>query len=378
MKRGTLFVLATILLAGCLSKEQSQQIHLFWLQQYSNLMMKKMSTAMEKMAKDPNFEEFAKKFNMQQLPAAPQPSGNTQPAAQPPVQKPARPQIMEVTLDSDALPGKASHADRVRMKRSLEAVQISNQATLSDIAATFEAVLKKLPHVSGAEENLGLAVRVLLDGTEESFETARKKASIRRDREVLREKLSKNELYSGYEYDFAERFGGKKDFAQIEREMDDLLNSLPFCSQKKENKELACKVLLGSLSQEEASKQAQYLRDLKAQTLTQGLAPELLKSYLGTKSADELMKFFDESLSPYTFWKSDREKHNFALRTLVGELNGTYNRRISQFVLEMLENGSSLDLMTDMLSNIQKKKTSKEELENLLDRYKQARAASKA
>ncbi len=248
----------------------------------------------------------------------------------------------------------------------------------ADIAATFEAVLKKLPHVSGAEENLGLAVRVLLDGTEESFETARKKASIRRDREVLREKLSKNELYSGYEYDFAERFGGKKDFAQIEREMDDLLNSLPFCSQKKENKELACKVLLGSLSQEEASKQAQYLRDLKAQTLTQGLAPELLKSYLGTKSADELMKFFDESLSPYTFWKSDREKHIFALRTLVGELNGTYNRRISQFVLEMLENGSSLDLMTDMLSNIQKKKTSKEELENLLDRYKQARAASKA
>ena len=137
MKRGTLFVLATVLLAGCLSKEQSQQIHLFWLQQYSNLMMKKMSTAMEKMAKDPNFEEFAKKFNMQQLPAAPHPSVNTQPAAQPPVQKPARPQIMEVTLDSDALPGKASHADRVRMKRSLEAVQISNQATLSDIAATF-------------------------------------------------------------------------------------------------------------------------------------------------------------------------------------------------------------------------------------------------
>ena len=62
----------------------------------------------------------------------------------------------------------------------------------------------------------------------------------------------------------------------------------------------------------------------------------------------------------------------------MGELNGTYNRRISQFVLEMLENGSSLELMTDMLANIQTKKASQEELENLLERYKQARASSKA
>ena len=248
----------------------------------------------------------------------------------------------------------------------------------ADIAATFEAVLKKLPHVSSPEENLGLAVRVLLDGTAESFEKASQKASVLREREVLRKALSKKELYSGYEYDLAEHFGGKKTFVQIEREMTDLLNSLPFCSDPKDNKELACKVLLGSLSQEEAAKQAQYLRDLKAQTLTQGLAPELMKSYLGTKPAEELIKFFEESLAPYTFWKSDREKHIFALRTLVGELNGTYNRRISQFVLEMLENGSSLDVMTDMLENIQKKKTSQEELEKLLERYKQALAASKA
>ena len=248
----------------------------------------------------------------------------------------------------------------------------------ADIAATFEAVLKKLPHVSRPEENLGLAVRVLLDGTAESFENASQKASILREREVLRKTLAKKDLYSGYEYDLAEHFGGKKTFVQIEREMQDLLHALPYCNDEKDNKELACKVLLGTLSQEEAAKQAQYLRDLKAQTLTQGLAPELMKSYLGTKSADELMKMFEESLSPYTFWKSDREKHIFALRTLVGELNGTYNRRISQFVLEMLENGSSLELMTDMLANIQTKKASQEELENLLERYKQARASSKA
>ena len=131
------------------------------------------------------------------------------------------------------------------------------------------------------------------------------------------------------------------------------------------------------MSQEEAAKQAQYLRDIKAKTITQGLAPELMKSYLGTKPAEELLQFFDKSLAPFTFWKSDRDKHMFALRTLVGELNGTYNRRISIFILEMLENGSSVELLTDMLSNIQQRKTSCAELEELLESYKQARAASK-
>ena len=160
--------------------------------------------------------------------------------------------------------------------------------------------------------------------------------------------------------------------------MNELLQTLPYCADAKDNKELACKVLLGSLSHEEAAKQAKYLRDLKAQTLTQGLAPELMKSYLGTKPAEEILKFFEENLAPYTFWKSDREKHVFALRTLVGELNGTYNRRISQFVLDMLENGSSLELMTDMLSNIQTRKAGKEELDNLLNMYKQARVDSNA
>ena len=250
--------------------------------------------------------------------------------------------------------------------------------TPQDIATTFEAVLKKLPHVASPAENLGLAVRVLLDGTADSFERAGQQAALKRDREVLRRSLAKKELYAGYEYDLADRFGGKKTFIQLEREMQDLLNTLPYCAEPKDNKELACKVLLGSLSLEEASKQAQYLRDLKAQTVTQGLAPELMKSYLGTKPADEIMRFFEQTLSSYTFWKSDREKHVFALHTLVGELNGTYNRRISQFVLDMLENGSSLELMTDMLSNIQTRKTSQEELDNLLNMYKQARVSSKS
>ncbi len=248
--------------------------------------------------------------------------------------------------------------------------------TPKDILDTFEAVLQRLPHVKQKEENLGLAVKVLLDGTPQTFEAAQKKAALRRDRIVLRDKLLKQPLYGGYAYDIAEKFGGKKTFEQIEAEMADILHQLPYCADEKENKELACKVLLGTLSQSEAKDQAQYLRDLKAKTVTKGLAPEVMKNYLGTKPAEEILQFFEESLAPYTFWKSDRKKHLFALQTLVAELNGTSNTQISQFVLEMLEGGSSLEMMADMLSNIQAKRASKEELDNLLNMYKQARASS--
>ena len=209
------------------------------------------------------------------------------------------------------------------------------------------------------------------------LQQACRQAATRQERELLRRQLSQKERYAGYEYELADHLGGHQSFAQVEQSIEDILQNLPFCEDKNENKELACKVLLGTLSREEAAKQAQYLRDLKAQSLTKGLAPALMKSYLGTKSAEEILQFFETALAPYTFWKSNREKHEFVLRVLLGELNGTYNRQISQFVLDMLEYGSSLELMTDMLSNIQTRKTSKEDLDNLLNLYKQARVSSK-
>jgi len=275
-----------------------------------------------------------------------------------------------------ALLQKLLHRDLLTDDLLVIACRYLRVKTPQDITAVFEAVLRKLPHVADPNENLGLAVRVLLDGTQTSLAQACEQAAIRRDTEVLRLNLEKYPVYNGYEEEISKHFGGKKDFVQLEQEMKELLGSLPFCSNPEDNKELACKVLLGSLSKEEAVKQAEYLRDLKATSITQGLAPEIMKNYLGTQPADEIIRFFNESLDPYTFWKSDREKHIFALQVLVRELNGTFNRRISQFVLDMLEKGSSLQLMTDMLETIQEKKNNPEELEDLLVRYEQARADS--
>ena len=139
MKKSILLSLsAIILLAGCTSKEQSQQIHLFWLQQYANLMMKKAKNNQQKLAADPRLKELVtalQKINTQ-------PNLTDTPQQNRPVERPAQPQIMDVTMDTDPLPGKASQADRTRMKRALEAVQLSNQRTLNDIAVTFGEQVK--------------------------------------------------------------------------------------------------------------------------------------------------------------------------------------------------------------------------------------------
>lgn len=250
--------------------------------------------------------------------------------------------------------------------------------TPQDISAAYDGVLKKLPYVDNPEENIGLAVRVLLDGTPKSFEHATQQAARKRDTELLRRELTKSPLYAGFEYELAQHFGGKKTYEQVAHEMQELLQSLPYCVSADENKELACKMLLGLLSAEDANAQAHYMQNLKATSITQGLAPGLMKNYLGTKSAEELTAFFNRSLAPYTFWKANREKHLFALHTLVEELNGVYNRQISDFVLDMLENGSSAEVLTDMLASFRQTKLSAPELKNLLERYRAAQAAAKS
>lgn len=278
----------------------------------------------------------------------------------------------DITLTSYLLKGQILEDDLM-----IIACRYLKVKTPQDIVDTFEAVLQRLPHVHQKEENLALAVRVLLDGTEPMFEKAQQKAAHERAHLLLRNALEHSELFTGYEEELAQRFAGQKEFRELEQDMQKILKQLPYCQDPFDNKELACKMLLGTLSQEQAHEQATYLQNLKAKTLTQGLAPRVLKNYLGTKPAEEIIAFFEKSLAPYSFWKSNQPAHEFALQTLVGELNGTSNARISAFVLDMLESGSSLELVGDMLSNILSHKTSQQDLDNLLSMYKKARAVSK-
>lgn len=141
--------------------------------------------------------------------------------------------------------------------------------TSQDIVDAFEAVLKRLPHINQKEENLGLAVQVLLDGTEDSFTKAQQEASSKRERELLYKALSKQPIFSGYEKELAQKFGGVKTIVQLEHSMQDLLPQFPYHQTPAENKELACQVLLGTLSTQQAWQQAAALRDKKALQATQ-------------------------------------------------------------------------------------------------------------
>ncbi|MBO5011336.1 MAG: hypothetical protein J6C49_02645 [Elusimicrobiaceae bacterium] len=121
-----IFIAAALIAAGCTSPEQDQQIRLFWMQQYSNVMMKSLSKLPSSARQLPAVQDL----QFREHRPAPRP------AAQP------QPQVIDVTIETDALPGKAPHAERIRMKRAWDAVQISNQKTLDDINAAFGGQVK--------------------------------------------------------------------------------------------------------------------------------------------------------------------------------------------------------------------------------------------
>lgn len=123
-QRFLIFIAAALIAAGCTSPEQDQQIRLFWLQQYSNLMMKKLNKLPASARQTPSMQDM----QLREHRPAPRPA--------------AQPQVIDVTIETDALPGKAPHAERIRMKRAWDAVQIYNQKTLDDINAAFGGQVK--------------------------------------------------------------------------------------------------------------------------------------------------------------------------------------------------------------------------------------------
>ena len=126
-----IFIAAALVAAGCTSPEQDQQIRLFWLQQYTNLMMKMSGNIPSRAAhRIPSVNTPAPDAYAPRKDAAPR--KETDP----------HPQLIDVTMETDALEGKASHQDRVRMKRAWNAVQSSNQKTVEDIGTAFGEQVK--------------------------------------------------------------------------------------------------------------------------------------------------------------------------------------------------------------------------------------------
>lgn len=189
MKKFILFPLAALLLCACTTEEQSQQIRLFWLKQYAAVMTQKLAN-MQPQANGQSLQalltEFQKSPSVTQSTAA----QNTPAAAAQQRPKPA-PQIMEVTLDTEALPGRAPKEERVKMKHALEAVQLSNQTTLTDIAATFGDNVKYQAFLLTAETERQLKQAAAQSADFNAYLTAQQQLLVEQDKK-LNQLMQKN------------------------------------------------------------------------------------------------------------------------------------------------------------------------------------------
>ena len=182
MKKFILFPLAALLLCACTTEEQSQQIRLFWLKQYAAVMTQKLAN-MQPQANGQSLQALLTEF--QKSPSVTQSSAaqNTPAAAAQQRPKPA-PQIMEVTLDTEALPGRAPKEERVKMKHALEAVQLSNQTTLTDIAATFGDNVKYQAFLLTAETERQLKQAAAQSADFNAYLTAQQKLLVEQDKKL--------------------------------------------------------------------------------------------------------------------------------------------------------------------------------------------------
>lgn len=189
MKKFILFPLAALLLCACTTEEQSQQIRLFWLKQYAAVMTQKLAN-MQPQANGQSLQALLTEF--QKSPSVTQSSAaqNTPAAAAQQRQKPA-PQIMEVTLDTEALPGRAPKEERVKMKHALEAVQLSNQTTLTDIAATFGDNVKYQAFLLTAETERQLKQAAAQSADFNAYLTAQQQLLVEQDKK-LNQLMQKN------------------------------------------------------------------------------------------------------------------------------------------------------------------------------------------
>lgn len=145
-------LIAAALVAGCTTKEQDEQIKTFWMMQSLEVMNKVATPAnMEKLSKvavkSANFGALGGTKAVPPMdwpenfegPAPAIPAQNAPKTVAPVRRAAASPQFMDVTIDTDELPGKAPQAERAKMKRAFGAVQIRNQAALSSIESSFNA-----------------------------------------------------------------------------------------------------------------------------------------------------------------------------------------------------------------------------------------------
>lgn len=208
MKKQILLILtAAVLVGGCTTKEQDVQIRTFWLQQYatamSKVLEKQMKRAQQQMQQlSPKDREAMQKmlaemqtnknFSSENL-AMPRPNatGSNTPVVAPQRATARKPQIMDVTLEDDVLPGKAPYEDRVKMQQALNAFRQNNQNTLADIGNAFNEQVKSKAFYITAQTEKSMKQTAETCADFQAFSTALQKAAAQQNKQ-LRQLMTQN------------------------------------------------------------------------------------------------------------------------------------------------------------------------------------------
>ena len=142
MKKNLLIICAICLFAaGCTKPEQDAKIKMFWLEQYMNLMAK--LTAAQTKLDVHSSQDISNKLHEAlqnlhtQTPDKPQPAAASSAAPKPRPAAKKLPEMLEVTLDEEALPGKAPLQERILMKKAWNEAQLDNHDFLQDLQDMF-------------------------------------------------------------------------------------------------------------------------------------------------------------------------------------------------------------------------------------------------
>ena len=119
------------------------------------------------------------------------------------------------------------------------AAQFLSRKTAQELLLEFEAILEKLPYVDSKEENLGVAINVLLDSTPAALEAAREAALFKKDRIDFQRALNSYGWFSGFAADIIEKYQMNKDVPAIIAEFEDIMKQLPHSARPAENHDIA-------------------------------------------------------------------------------------------------------------------------------------------
>ena len=121
------------------------------------------------------------------------------------------------------------------------------------------------------------------------------------------QEIAKVSFFAESQDELTLKFFGKKTLTELGADFKELLMSLPFSENYKENTDIGLKIILGKLPFKDGYAQALYRQENIAKLGEDPLRIEALQNYTGPQSKEEVFEFIRLKLKPYTFYKNNGE-----------------------------------------------------------------------